>query len=191
MRTVTYTAITSLDGFIEDREGRFDWAVPDQEAHAFINEVERAAGTHLYGRRMYETMAGWERDTAVTTGSPASLEFAKIWRAADKIVYSRTLAAVRTARTRLERAFDAERVARLKAGAGPGISIGGAELAAHGFRAGLVDDYHLFIAPISVGGGKRALPDDRRIELELASQRRFAGGMVHLHYRVVPPRRAG
>jgi dihydrofolate reductase len=180
-----YSAITSLDGFIEDEEGSFDWAQPDEDAHAFINDLERSVGTYLYGRRMYETMAGWETDASLASRSePIMRDFAQLWQAAEKIVYSRTLAAPSTKRTRVERDFDPEAVRRLKASAATDLTVGGPGLAAHAFRAGLVDECHLFLAPIAVGRGKRALPDDVRLELELLAERRFGSGMVHLHYRV-------
>ena len=183
MAELIYSAIMSLDGYIEDKDGKFDWAVPDEEVHRFINDLERAAGTHLYGRRMYETMAGWETDPSFAAASPFMRDFAEIWQAADKIVYSKTLEAVSTARTRIERDFDPEAVRQLKATTGQDILIGGPDLATHAFRAGLVDECHLFLAPIVVGGGKRSLPNNVRLELELLEERRFGNGMVHLRYR--------
>jgi dihydrofolate reductase len=178
-----YSAITSLDGYIADEDGNFDWAAPDEEVHAFINDLERPVGTYLYGRRMYEVMAVWETDPTLAEHSPVMRDFAEIWRAADKVVYSRTLGAVSTARTRLERAFDPEAVRQRKARAGRDLSVGGPDLAAHAFRAGLVDECQLFLAPIVVGGGKRALPDNVRVKLELQDERRFGNGMVYLRYR--------
>jgi dihydrofolate reductase len=178
-----YSAIASLDGYIEDEDGKFDWAEPDEEVHAFINDLERAVGTYLYGRRMYEVMAGWETDHTLADQSPFMRDFAQIWQAADKIVYSRTLAAVATARTRIERDFDPEAVRRMKAAAGRDLTVGGPDLAAQAFRAGLVDECHLFLAPIAVGGGKRSLPDNVRLKLELLEERRFGSGWVHLRYR--------
>jgi len=178
-----YSAIASLDGYIADEDGNFGWAVPDEEAHAFINDLDRPLGTHLYGRRMYETMASWETDPTLAEQSPLMRDFADIWQAADKIVYSRTLAAVSTARTRIERDFDPEAVRQMKASAVRDMVVGGAELAAHAFRAGLVDECHLFVAPIVVGGGKRSSPNDVRLKLELLGERRFGNGMVYLHYR--------
>ena len=153
MAKLIYSAITSLDGYLEDSTGNFDWAVPDEEVHKFVNDLERAAGTYLYGRRMYETMAGWETDPSFAAASPFMQDFAEIWQAADKIVYSRTLKAVSTARTRIERRFDPEAVRQLKATTGRDILIGGPNPAAHAFRAGLVDQRHFFLAPIVVGGG--------------------------------------
>ncbi len=185
MAKLIYSAISSLDGFIEDETGAFDWAVPDEEAHAFINDLLRPVGTYLYGRRLYEVMLGWETEPALGDPSSVMQDFARIWKAADKVVYSRTLDAVPTSRTRIEREFDPETVHRMKAAAGSDLLVGGAELAAEAFRAGLVDECHLFLAPVTVGDGKRSLPDDLSLTLELLGERRFANGMVYLHYRVV------
>jgi dihydrofolate reductase len=179
-----YLAISSLDGYIEDREGRFDWAAPDEEVHQFVNDVARPAGTHLYGRRMYETMVYWETAHTLADQSPVERDFARLWQAADKVVYSRTLETVSSARTRIERAFDPEAVRRLKASADRDVTVGGPELAAQAFGAGLVDECHLLLTPVVVGGGKRSLPEHVRLELELLDERRFASGVVHLHYRV-------
>jgi dihydrofolate reductase len=178
-----YSAIASLDGYIEDEDGRFDWAQPDEEVHAFINDLEQPIGTYLYGRRMYETMVGWETEPGLADQSPVMRDFAEIWQAAEKIVYSKTLEAVSTARTRIERDFDPEAVRQLKAAAGRDLAVGGPGLAARAFEAGLVDECHLFVAPILVGGGKQSLPDNVRLELELLGERRFHSGMVHLRYR--------
>jgi dihydrofolate reductase len=183
MAKLVYLAIASLDGYIADEDGNFDWAVPDEEVHAFINDLGRPLGTYLYGRRMYETMVGWETDPTLAEQSPLMRDFAEIWQAADKVVYSRTLSAVSTARTRIERDFDPEAIRQMKASAGRDMGVGGAELAAHAFGAGLVDECHLFVAPIVVGGGKRSLPNDVRLKLELLGERRFGGGMVYLRYR--------
>jgi dihydrofolate reductase len=172
----------SLDGYVADRDGNFDWAEPDEEVHTFINDLERSVGTHLYGRRLYEVMAAWET-LQLADQPPFMQDFAQLWRAADKIVYSRTLEAVSTARTRIERAFDAEAVRQMKAQVGGDLTVGGPDLAAHAFRAGLVDVCHLFLAPIVVGGGKQALPNDFRLGLELLDERRFGNGMAYLHYR--------
>ncbi|MGH8838036.1 MAG: dihydrofolate reductase family protein [Jiangellaceae bacterium] len=182
MAKLIYTAIASLDGYIADEDGRFDWAVPDEEVHTVINDLERSVGTYLYGRRMYEVMTGWET-MAVADQSPFMRDFAQIWRAADKIVYSTTLATVSTARTRIERAFDPEAVRQLKASLARDLAVGGPDLAARAFEAGLVDECHVFVAPIVVGGGTRSFPDDVRVRLELADERRFGNGMVHLRYR--------
>jgi dihydrofolate reductase len=184
MAKLIYSAIASLDGYVEDERGKFDWAAPDDEVHAFVNELERPIGTYLYGRRMYETMVFWE---TVSDGAdqPAVIrDFAEIWRAAEKIVFSRTLQTAASARTHIERTFDPDAVRRLKEAAGADITIGGAELAGQAIAAGLVDELHLFLGPIIVGGGKRALLDDIRVPLALLDERRFRNGVVHLHYRV-------
>jgi dihydrofolate reductase len=178
-----YSAISSLDGYVADEDGNFDWAVPDEEVHAFINDLDRPVGTYLYGRRMYETMVGWETDPTLADRSPLMRDFAQIWRAADKIVYSRTLERVTSARTRIERDFDPEAVRRMKAAAGRDLTVGGPDLAAHAIKAGLVDEWRLFVTPIVVGGGKRSVPDNVRVKLELLDERRFKGGVVYLHYR--------
>ena len=183
MARLIYSAISSLDGYIEDREGRFDWAAPDQEVHQFVNDLMRPAGTHLYGRRMYETMVFWETAHTLDDQSPVTQDFARLWQAADKVVYSKTLDSVSSARTRIERDFDPEAVRQMKASAGRDITVGGPDLAARAIRAGLVDEFHLFVAPIVVGGGKRFLPTNVRLELELLDERRFDNGMVYLHYR--------
>jgi dihydrofolate reductase len=183
MAKLLYSAITSLDGYVADEDGNFDWAAPDEEVHAFINELARPLGTNLYGRRMYEVMVGWETDPTLADQSPIMRDFAEIWQAADKIVYSRTLEAVSTARTRIERDFDPEAVRQMKALAGRDLSVGGPDLAAQAFKAGLVDECHLFVAPVLVGGGNRSLPDNVRLKLELLDERRFGNGMVYLHYR--------
>lgn len=185
MAKLIYTALMSLDGYIEDPQGKFDWAMPDEEVHRFVNDLECEAGTHLYGRRMYETMAGWETDPSLAASSPVARDFAQIWQSANKIVYSRTLDSVSTTRTRIERDFDADAVRQLKATTTQDILIGGPGLATHAFRARLVDECHLFVTPIVVGGGKPALPDVR-VQLALLSQLTFGNGMVHLHYRVTP-----
>jgi len=181
-----YAAITSLDGYIEDEGGSFDWAEPDEEVHAFVNELQRPVGMYLYGRRLYETMRAWETDPGLAEHSPVMRDFAAIWKAADKIVYSRTLETVSTERTRIEREFDADAVRQLKAGAGSDLVIGGAALAAEAFRAGLVDECHLFLAPVLVGGGKRSLLDGVRQRLELLDDRRFRNGTLYLRYRTLP-----
>jgi dihydrofolate reductase len=178
-----YSAISSLDGYVADEDGNFDWAVPDEEVHAFINDLDRPVGTYLYGRRMYETMVGWETDPTLADRSPLMRNFAQIWRAADKIVYSRTLERVTSARTRIERDFDPEAVRRMKAAAGRDLTVGGPDLAAHAIKAGLVDEWRLFVTPIVVGGGKRSVSDNVRVKLELLDERRFKGGVVYLHYR--------
>ena len=175
-----YSAIASLDGYVEDESGKFDWAAPDDEVHAFVNDLERSVGTYLYGRRMYETMVAWE---SIDDGQPFMRDYAEIWRAADKVVYSRSLESASSARTRIERDFEPDAVRRLKETAGADISIGGAELAGQAIKAGLVDEYHLFLVPVLVGGGKRAFPDGVRLELELLGERRFGSGVVYLRHR--------
>jgi dihydrofolate reductase len=182
MSKLIYSAITSLDGYVADERGNFDWAVPDEEVHAFVNDLERPVGTYLYGRRMYEVMAAWE--AGFGDHPPTMRDFAEIWRAADKIVYSRTLERVSSARTRIERAFDPEAVRVMKAAAERDITVGGPNLAAQAIGAGLVDECHLFISPMVVGGGTRSLPDGVRVKLELLDERRFGNGVVHLRYRV-------
>ena len=184
MAKLIYSAITSLDGCIEDEEGTFGWAAPDDEVHAFVNSLERSVGTYLYGRRMYETMVYWESPPDLAEESAAVREYAEIWQAADKIVYSKTLPAVTGARTRIEREFASEAVRRLKAAAAHDLSVGGAELAARAIDTGLVDELHLFLAPIVVGKGKRALPAQIRQELELQDEQRFPNGTVYLRYRL-------
>jgi dihydrofolate reductase len=164
-------------------EGNFEWAAPDEEVHSFVNELERPVGTYLYGRRMYEVMAYWETADAAVDLPPFVLDFAKIWQAADKIVYSKTLETVSSARTRIERAFDPEAVRQLKASAERDITVGGPDLAGQAIRAGLVDELELFVTPIVVGGGKHSLPDGVYLELELLDERRFGKGVVYLQYR--------
>jgi putative acetyltransferase len=185
MAQLIYSTIMSLDGYIADQDGNFDWAAPDEELHTFFNDLTRPVGTYLYGRRMYETMAVW--DTLPTHGQPPFIaEFARIWRAADKIVYSRTLASPSTSRTRVERVFDPAAVRQLKASAARDLAVGGPNLAAQTFQAGLVDACHLVVVPVLVGGGTRAFPGSARLALVLEEQRRFARGAVYLHYRSAP-----
>jgi dihydrofolate reductase len=183
MAKLIYSAITSLDGYIADEDGNFDWAAPDEEVHTFVSDLERPVGTYLYGRRMYEVMVAWEMAHTFADQRPVMQDFAKIWQAADKVVYSRTLAAVSSARTRIERDFDPEAVRQLKASAGRDLSVGGPDLAAQAIRAGLVDEFHLFLTPFVVGGGNQSLPDNVRVQLELLDERRFGGGVVFLRYR--------
>jgi dihydrofolate reductase len=185
MATLLYMAIMSLDGYVADEKGSYDWAMPDEEVFGFVNDFERPVGTYLYGRRLYQEMTGWE--TMHTQGglSPLMLDFARIWQAAGKVVYSRSLESVSTARTRLERNFDPEAVREMKARADRDITVGGPALAAEALRAALVDEIHLLITPVVVGGGKQALPGDIRLRLELLDERRFRGGVVHLHYRIL------
>ena len=183
MARLHYAAICSLDGYTADADGKFDWAAPDREVHAFVNDLERSIGTALYGRRMYETLAVWQ-----TIGGPGSdpveNDYAEVWRATDKVVYSTTLTAVGTPRTRLQATFDPAEVRRLTSTATSDVSIGGPGLAAQAFRAGLVDDVHLFVNPVVVGGGTRALPDGVRLDLELVEERRFGNGVVYTHHRL-------
>jgi dihydrofolate reductase len=175
-----YSAIASLDGYVEDEHGTFDWAAPDEEVHAFINDLERPVGTYLYGRRMYETMVIWE---TVEDERAVIRDYAEIWRAAEKVVYSRNLEAVSSAKTRIERDFDPGEVRRLKESARADLTVGGAHLAGQAIEAGLVDEYRLFVVPVLVGGGKRAFPDGVHLELELRETRHFDSGMVYLRYR--------
>jgi dihydrofolate reductase len=184
MPKLIYSAITSLDGYVADEHGGFDWAAPDEEVHAFVNELERPVGTYLYGRRMYEVMVAWATMDTLPDQPPVVQDFTEIWQAADKIVFSRTLETVASARTRIERDFDPEAVRRLKATAGRDITVGGPELAAQAMKARLVDELHLFLTPIAVGGGKRSFPDNVSLTLELLDERRFGNGTVHLHYRI-------
>jgi dihydrofolate reductase len=183
MARLIYSAISSLDGYIEDMDGNFDWAAPNEEAHGFINNLERTAGTHLYGRRMYETLRVWETDPNLAADSPLTRDFAEIWQAADKIVYSKTLEKVSTSKTELKRNFDPHAIQQLKQAVEHDILIGGPELAAHAFQSGLIDECHLFLAPIIVGGGKPSLPANVRLAFELLEERRFGNGMVYLRYR--------
>jgi dihydrofolate reductase len=183
MARLIYSAIASLDGYVEDEQGKFDWAAPDEEVHAFVNDLERPIGTYLYGRRMYETMVYWETDD---DQAGVARDYAEIWRAAEKVVYSRTLQTATTAKTRIEREFDPVAVRQLKETSVSDITVGGADLAGQAIAAGLVDECHLFLNPILVGGGKPALPDNMRSPLELLDERSFKGGVVHLHYRIRP-----
>ena len=186
MAKLIYMAITSLDGYIEDADGTFDWAMPDPEVHAYVNDLERPVGTHLYGRRMYETMAVWQT-VGVESGEPdvsdVEVDFAEVWRGLDKVVYSTTLDAVWTPKTQLMREFDPEAVRRMKTAADRDISIAGPGVAQHAFRAGLVDEVNLFVFPVVVGGGKPGLPRGLRLDLELLDEHRFGNGVVHLRHR--------
>ncbi len=185
MGRLVYSVISSLDGYTVDDEGDFSWCAPDEEVHAFVNDLERGVGTYVYGRRMYDVMRYWQTvDTA--SGSPATRDYASIWRAADKIVFSRSLEAVDTPRTRLERDLVPDAVRRMVDAADRDVSIGGPTVAAPLLRAGLVDEVHQILAPVVVGGGTRAWPDDVRLDLELVSTGEFASGFVHLHHRLGP-----
>jgi dihydrofolate reductase len=183
MAKLIYSAVASLDGYVEDANGTFDWAAPDDEVHAFVNDLERPVGTYLYGRRMYETMIFWETVSTEADEPAVFWDYAGIWRAAEKIVYSRTLETVSSARTQLERDFDHEAIRRRKETSPSDITVGGAELAGQAIAAGLVDECHLFLCPVIVGGGKAALPGNVQARLELLDERRFAGGVVYLRYR--------
>jgi dihydrofolate reductase len=179
-----YTAITSLDGYVADADGRFDWSAPDEEVHAFVNDLERPVGTYLCGRRLYEVMVAWE--TMDLAGEPEVMrDYAQLWRAADKVVYSTTLEAASSARTRIEREFDPGAIRRMKATVERDISVGGPGLAAHALRAGLVDEVCQFVSPVVVGGGTPFLPDGIRLRLQLLDERRFGNGVVFLRYRVL------
>ena len=185
MGKLIYLTLASLDGYVADKDGKFDWAEPDEEVHAFVNDLARPVGTYLYGREMYEVMIAWET-LDLADEPPAIQDFAEIWRAADKIVFSRTLESVSSARTRLERDFDPDAIRRLKEQAAHDLAVAGPGLAGEAIRAGLVDEYQLFLAPVIVGGGKRALPDDVRLGLELLDERRFDNGMVYVRYSAIP-----
>jgi dihydrofolate reductase len=184
MAKLVYSAIASLDGYVADEQGKFDWAAPDEEVHAFANDLERQVGTHLYGRRMYETMKVWDSDE-ILKGQPAVMgDYAEIWRAADKIVYSRSLEEVETSRTKVERSFDPEAVRALKDSGESDIGIGGSELAGQALAADLVDEVHLLLVPVAVGAGKPALPLRTQLPLKLQEHRSFGNGTIYLHYRV-------
>jgi dihydrofolate reductase len=183
MAKLIYLFNVSLDGYIADEDGKFDWGAPDEEYYSFINDLLRPVGTYLYGRRLYELMQVWETDPAAAAQSPGTREFAEIWQAADKVVYSRTLEAAAATRTRIERGFDPQAVRQLKAAAERDLTVGGPTLGAHAITAGLVDEYQLFVWPVVVGGGKRFLPNKARFQLELLDERRFGNGVVYLRYR--------
>ncbi|GAA2893409.1 deaminase [Actinoplanes cyaneus] len=182
MARLICTGIMSLDGYVNDEQGNFDWSAPDEEVHSFVNDLERPVGTYLYGRRLYEVMRFWEDAHTLPDASPVALDYAQLWQAAEKIVYSTTLEAATTARTRVERTFDPKAVQAMKDTADRDLSIGGPHLAAHAFRAGLVDEVQLFISPVAVGGGTRFLPSGVRLDLKLAEQQRFANGVIYLRY---------
>ena len=184
MAKLIFAAITSLDGYVADADGNFDWSMPSEEVHRFVNNLEAGIGTYLYGRRMYEVMRYWETASTGNGEESAEQEFAKLWQRADKIIYSRSLERASTAQTRIQREFEPEAIRQLKATAARDISVGGPTLAAQTMRLGLVDEYHLFLSPIVVGGGTQALPDNVRIQLELLDEGRFGNGVVHLHYRI-------
>jgi dihydrofolate reductase len=179
MAKLIYSAITSLDGYVADEHGKWDWSFPDEEVHAFVNDLERSTGTYLLGRRMYEVMVAWE---TIDDPAPVMVDFAQIWRSADKVVFSKTIKEASSERTRIEEQFDPHAVRALKESAERNVSIGGARLAAHALRTGLVDEVHLLISPVIVGGGNPALPADLRLDLDLLDERHFGNGVVHLHY---------
>ena len=183
MARLVYSVLASLDGYVADRDGRFDWAAPSEEVHGFVNDLERSIGTYLYGRRMYEVMSVWQDLPGIEHGSPAVQEYAGIWRSADKVVYSTSLPSVSTPRTRLERSFDPQEVAAMVFGLDRDVSISGPTLATSALRASVVDDIHLFFVPVVVGGGTSCWPMDARLAFDLADEHRFADGTVHLHYR--------
>lgn len=187
MAKLIYSAIASLDGYVADEDGRFDWGVPDEQVHAFVNDLLRPVGTYLYGRRLYEVMTGWETDPTLADQSRVMRDFAQLWQAADKVVYSTTLVSAPTGRTRIEHQFDPDAVRGMKVTARRDLTVGGPELAAQALQAGLVDECHLILAPVVVGGGKRLFPARARLVLELLGERRFDNGMVHLHYRIRRP----
>jgi dihydrofolate reductase len=184
MAKLIYIANVSLDGYIEDEHGNLDWTAPSDEVFAFITELVRPVGTYLYGRRMYDTMAVWETDPTLAVQSELMGDFAHVWQAADKVVYSTTLSAVSTAKTQLERNFNPDSVRDMKASATSDLTVGGPNLAEHAFDAEIVDECHLFVHPVLIGGGKSSLPRDTRAELELLDERRFGNGVVYLRYRV-------
>ena len=183
MAKLIYSVIASLDGYVADEDGNFDWAAPDEEVHQFVNDLLRPVGTYLLGRRMYEVMGYWETADTVPDQPAHMVDFARVWQDADKVVYSRTLGEPSTARTRVERDFDPDAVRRLKAAADRDLTVGGPALAAQALAAGLVDECRLFLAPILVGGGTRAFPDKLRVPLELLEERRFGNGTVYVRYR--------
>lgn len=183
MAKLIYTTIASLDEYIVDKNGKFDWAAPDEEVHAFVNDLEREVGTYLYGRRIYEVMTYWETHSTEGDAVDVMTDYARIWQAAEKIVFSRTLTKATTSKTRIEKSFDPNSIRKLKEQSSRNISVGGAELAGEAIKAGLVDEMHLLLHPILVGGGRKAFPDNALVRLELLDERRFESGVVHMHYR--------
>jgi dihydrofolate reductase len=182
---LVYIANTSVDGYTEDPDGGIDWGAPDEEYFAFINELQRPVGTYLYGRRMYEAMVYWET-ASIDDQPPWIADFTNMWRAADKVVFSKTLASVSSGRTIVEQEFNVEAIRRMKAEDTRDFTVGGADLAAQAMAAGLVDECHLLFWPVVLGGGKRALPEPGRVDLALLNGRRTSAGVVHLHYRINP-----
>jgi dihydrofolate reductase len=185
MAKLIYVTNVSLDGFIEDEHGGFEWTEPDDEQFAFVTDLVRPVGTYVYGRRLYETMAVWETDPSLAAQSKLSADFALVWQAADKIVYSTTLDAVSTGKSRLERGFDPDSIRKMKVTTSRDLMVGGANIAAHAFSARLIDEYHLFICPAIVGRGKPSLPSELRAKLELLDERRFDNGVVYVRHRIV------
>jgi dihydrofolate reductase len=183
MAKLIYSVMMSVDGYVADEHGNFDWAAPDEELHAFVNDLERQVGTYLYGRRMYEVMVAWETPHTFAEQPPVVKDFATIWKAAEKIVYSKTLQMASSTSTRIERTFDPEAIKQMKSSATRSISVGGPNLAAQAMRAGLVNECHLFVVPVVVGGGNQAFPNNVKVKLDLLDERRFGNGAVHLHYR--------
>ena len=183
MAKLIYSVITSLDGYVADVNGDFDWSAPDPDVHAFVNDLERPVGTYLYGRRMYDVMVAWETMHTQPDPAPVMRDYTQIWQAAEKVVYSRTLEAASSARTRIERDFDPAAVRQLVADSDRDVSVGGPGLAGQAIAAGLVEEYHLFVSPVVVGGGTASLPDGVRLDLDLLAEHRFGNGVVHLHYR--------
>lgn len=184
MAKLIFAAITSLDGYVEDDAGEFNWAAPDDEVMSFLNDLERPIGTYLYGRRMYETMLYWETADLHRDQAPLEWDWMQLWRAADKVIYSRSLETVSSARTQLERDFDPSAIRKMKSSHERDITIGGPDLAAQAFRAGLVDECQLFLTPVVVGGGKPALPQNVHLDLDLVDEHRFGNGVMFLDYRV-------
>lgn len=184
MAHLIYSAITSLDGYVADENGNFDWAAPDEEVHKFVNDLGRPIGTYLYGRRMYEVMLYWETAHTLAGQLPFVIDFSEIWRAAGKVVYSTSLETASSARTRIEHSFDHGAVRQMKASAERDIAVGGPHLAAQAISAGLVDELQLFVTPIVVGGGNQALPNNVRVPLTLLDEHRFGNGVVYLRYRI-------
>jgi dihydrofolate reductase len=184
MAKLIFTGITSLDGYIADEKGDFDWSAPDEEVHRFVNDLERPVGIYLYGRRLYEVMAYWETADQVPEQPAVMLDYARLWQAADKVVYSTTLTSVASARTRIEPSFDPQAVGAMKQAADRDLSIGGPTLAAHAFRAGLIDEVQVFVSPVMVGAGTRFLPDRVRVTFDLLEQHRFGNGVVYLRYGI-------
>jgi len=183
MASLIYSTIMSLDGYVADAQGNFDWAEPDEQVHSLINDLQRSIGTYLLGRKMYEVLIAWDNADALANAPTYMQDFAKMWQAVDKVIYSQTLDSVSSARARIERNFDPRAVQQMKIQVDADISVGGPSLADHAFKAGLVDECHFFVAPVVIGGGTQALPNNVRLPLRLLDERRFESGMVYLRYR--------